>query len=315
MKRFGVMLIAGLCLFILSGCLCRHDWTEANCTTEKTCSLCGKIEGEPLGHSWVEATCEFPKTCSVCSATEGQPLAHSEAERYSSVDYVTLSAERQVYCSDCGQTLSAEEVVLDALHDETCFYFDSRSFLERYTAVAEILQFESCDFIEIEEETTKDVLTLEYNGSRFGRTKVKGGEDYRVRVRFTFYGLDESGGEDALPRCTRIAVTLASSTTVGDPFSDAPAPVTEEEEAILNEERSKVNSVMLNAMILRNVCVTLMTCDPTLEAVLPRDASADLLLGLMDPGEDDTIVHNNAVHNNIRYYINEDRELVIEVAS
>ena len=53
---------------------CEHNWTDATCTTPKTCSVCGAIEGEALGHSWVDATYEAPKTCSVCGATEGEPL-------------------------------------------------------------------------------------------------------------------------------------------------------------------------------------------------------------------------------------------------
>ena len=340
MRHIRSLVTFMLCLFTLTGCACKHQWTDATCVTPKTCMLCEETEGEPAGHSWVDATCEFPKCCSACSATEGepaghswvdatcefpkhcsacsategQPLPHSEATRYGPIDYVTCSTQRQVYCSICDQTLSAEDVILDALHDGECFFFDSQSFLERYSAVAEKCGFESCDFIVIDEEITKDVLALEYNGGRVGNVRIAGGEDYRIRVRFTFYGLDESGGKDGLSRCTRIAVTLASSATVGDPYSDAPDPVTEEEEAILDEERAKVNAVMLNFMIWRNVCVTLMTCDPTLEAKFPETALQDLLLTLLDTDEDDTVVNNSAVHNNIHYYINENRELVIEVA-
>jgi DNA-directed RNA polymerase subunit RPC12/RpoP len=29
---------------------CEHEWLDATCTTPKTCSLCGKTEGEALGH-------------------------------------------------------------------------------------------------------------------------------------------------------------------------------------------------------------------------------------------------------------------------
>lgn len=56
-------------------CACKHEhvWTEATCTTPKTCSACGETEGEPLGHSWKEATYNAPKTCTVCGATEGEP--------------------------------------------------------------------------------------------------------------------------------------------------------------------------------------------------------------------------------------------------
>lgn len=54
-----------------------HTWTDATCTTPKTCSVCGATEGSALGHTWIAATCTTPKTCSVCSATEGDSLGHS----------------------------------------------------------------------------------------------------------------------------------------------------------------------------------------------------------------------------------------------
>lgn len=55
-----------------------HDWTAANCTTAKTCSICGKTEGSALGHDWAAATCTTPKTCkrTGCTATDGSPLGH-----------------------------------------------------------------------------------------------------------------------------------------------------------------------------------------------------------------------------------------------
>lgn len=55
-----------------------HDWTAANCTTAKTCSICGKAEGSALGHDWADATCTAPKTCkrTGCTATDGSPLGH-----------------------------------------------------------------------------------------------------------------------------------------------------------------------------------------------------------------------------------------------
>lgn len=55
-----------------------HDWTAANCTTAKTCSICGKTEGSALGHDWADATCTAPKTCkrTGCTATDGSPFGH-----------------------------------------------------------------------------------------------------------------------------------------------------------------------------------------------------------------------------------------------
>lgn len=58
-----------------------HDWTAANCTTAKACSICGKTEGSALGHDWADATCTAPKTCkrTGCTATDGSPLGHEWA--------------------------------------------------------------------------------------------------------------------------------------------------------------------------------------------------------------------------------------------
>lgn len=56
-----------------------HNWTAANCTTAKACSICGKTEGSALGHDWADATCTTPKTCkrTGCTATDGSPLGHN----------------------------------------------------------------------------------------------------------------------------------------------------------------------------------------------------------------------------------------------
>ena len=56
---------------------CAHTWTDATCSTPKTCSLCNATEGDALGHTWVDATCKAPKTCSVCEITEGSASDHN----------------------------------------------------------------------------------------------------------------------------------------------------------------------------------------------------------------------------------------------
>ena len=58
-----------------------HNWTAANCTTAKTCSICDKTEGSALGHDWADATCTAPKTCkrTGCTATDGSSLGHEWA--------------------------------------------------------------------------------------------------------------------------------------------------------------------------------------------------------------------------------------------
>lgn len=74
----GVIILA-VVVFVLSSYKCQifgHKWTEATCTSPKTCSHCDSTEGDPVGHKWTVATCDEPKTCSVCKITEGATLSH-----------------------------------------------------------------------------------------------------------------------------------------------------------------------------------------------------------------------------------------------
>ena len=95
-KRLAVFLIC-LTVFVLCGCCLSHEWQEATCTEPKTCSKCGKTEGEALGHIWEEATCVKPKTCSVCGEIEGEALGHQASP--------ATCIEASV-CSICGETVA-----------------------------------------------------------------------------------------------------------------------------------------------------------------------------------------------------------------
>ena len=76
MKKTTLLLLLFCLVFTLTACSCEHEWQDATCEVPKTCSLCQKTEGEPLGHSWQEATCETARSCSACGLTEGTPLGH-----------------------------------------------------------------------------------------------------------------------------------------------------------------------------------------------------------------------------------------------
>jgi len=72
-----------------------HTWTDATCTTAKTCSVCGATEGEANGHTWTDATCTTAKTCSVCGATEGEANGHT---------WTAATCTTAKTCSVCGAT-------------------------------------------------------------------------------------------------------------------------------------------------------------------------------------------------------------------
>ena len=56
--------------------------TETGLTNGAKCDVCGNVTLERkeipmIAHTWNDATCEAPKTCSVCGKTEGEALAHT----------------------------------------------------------------------------------------------------------------------------------------------------------------------------------------------------------------------------------------------
>ena len=79
-----------------------HNWTAANCTTAKTCSICSKTEGSALSHDWADATCTAPKTCkrTSCTATDGSPLGHEWA-----TDWTTDNNQHWHKCNRTGCTV------------------------------------------------------------------------------------------------------------------------------------------------------------------------------------------------------------------
>ena len=139
-----------LCMILLAGCSCQHEWleatctdakhctkcdaaegdalghtwTEANCTTAKTCSRCGLTEGEAPGHSWLEATCTDAKTCSVCAATEGQPLAHTwegEATLYTAFKRLEELGYIASYWGSSGAGARRRYYTITAAGRDACF--------------------------------------------------------------------------------------------------------------------------------------------------------------------------------------------------
>lgn len=82
MKKIISVFFIFVVLLCLSSCGHQHNWIDATCTSPKTCSECGKTEGEALGHNWIDATYDAPKTCSRCGKTEGSALKSSWEKEY-----------------------------------------------------------------------------------------------------------------------------------------------------------------------------------------------------------------------------------------
>ncbi len=71
---------------------CSHKWTDATCTTVKTCSLCGETEGELLDHKWEGGSCTESKTCALCGAKDGVTPGHT---------WVDATCDEAKHCSVC----------------------------------------------------------------------------------------------------------------------------------------------------------------------------------------------------------------------
>lgn len=100
MKIFSKLLFVFLLSTILfSGCsMHEHEWSEATCTTLKTCNICDATEGELLSHTFKPATCSNPKTCEVCGKTDGDALGHDNSN-------VTCTTDAP--CIRCNQIINA----------------------------------------------------------------------------------------------------------------------------------------------------------------------------------------------------------------
>ena len=82
-------------LLIFNGVICFHEWSDATCTSPKTCAVCGKTKGEAIPHDWIDATCTSPKICAVCGETEGEAIPH---------DWIDATCTSPKTCAVCSRT-------------------------------------------------------------------------------------------------------------------------------------------------------------------------------------------------------------------
>lgn len=86
MKKAALIFCMIFTISVLTGC-CDHEWEEATCTEPETCTLCGKIQGEPLGHDeydwsdwYIDATdCVYKRTkwCDRCESFSSEEIGDS----------------------------------------------------------------------------------------------------------------------------------------------------------------------------------------------------------------------------------------------
>lgn len=82
-----------------------HKWADATCTEEAVCTICKKVNKEPLGHKWIDATCTVPQTCERCKITEGKSLGHELGNWIIEIPATCgTDGKETAICSRCSQT-------------------------------------------------------------------------------------------------------------------------------------------------------------------------------------------------------------------
>ena len=166
-KKTIIMIVLVGIVFLIAGAIALyieyHSWKDATCTKPRTCSICGKTEGEALGHKWSEATCTEPQTCSVCKETKGEELGH-DPDTWSTIIDATCTAvgEKEATCKRCGKSLVEEIPMIDHTPGEWTVTKDYK--INRDGTVTPGTQAVSCTVCNTELET-KD-YTIELTNSQ-----------------------------------------------------------------------------------------------------------------------------------------------------
>lgn len=74
-----------------------HDWAEATCAAPEICNNCGIVkDGSTIGsHKWKAATCNEPKTCTICGEKENPDV-------FGDHDWQEATCHTNKTCNSCG---------------------------------------------------------------------------------------------------------------------------------------------------------------------------------------------------------------------
>ena len=119
MRRFlTFILVLAIAVVALAGCDLINQIIPGGCTEhvdengDRVCDKCGDSIGSSHIHSWAGANCTSPRTCSICGATQGEALGHAE-EGLDGKDATCTSTglTEGTKCSVCGEILEAQEEI------------------------------------------------------------------------------------------------------------------------------------------------------------------------------------------------------------
>ena len=166
-KKWLALLLVLVCLLVLAGCECEHNWTAPDCVNPERCTKCGEYGGPPLGHTWIDPTCEDPAICSVCGKEDAEPLGHKAGQWVETLDVTALMIHKEQPCLRCGEVLDSADEQIPSLVNGTNYLFTPEEFIsiinDVYTKLSVDLQAE----MTVDEEG-KLIGLVTRDGERFG---------------------------------------------------------------------------------------------------------------------------------------------------
>lgn len=128
-KKWLVLFLVAVCLLVLAGCECEHEWTAPDCVNPERCAKCGEYGAAPLGHTWIDPTCEDPAICSVCGKQDAEPLGHKAGQWVETLDVAALTIHKEQPCLRCGEALDSVDEQISSLVNDSNYLFTPEEFV------------------------------------------------------------------------------------------------------------------------------------------------------------------------------------------
>lgn len=206
-KRWLVLLLAVVCLLVLAGCECEHDFTAPDCVNPERCTKCGEYGGPPLGHTWIDPTCDDPAICSVCGKQDSEPLGHKAGEWVQVLDVANLEIIDEQSCLRCGKVLDAVRKQIPSLVSGTNYLFTPEEYITILNDIYAQLSMDLQAEMTVDEEG-KLIGLVTRDGEMFGEvmfaaydgvmTEGRAKERTVAQVTITFAHANLNNGADSV---------------------------------------------------------------------------------------------------------------------
>lgn len=94
-RNLLVLFISLLAIFAFTSCKkeCKHEFSDATCTSPKVCKLCDKKEGEALGHTYENGICT---RCQAMDEKQSAAIINTAAQRTDEAGYTLVQTQKSI---------------------------------------------------------------------------------------------------------------------------------------------------------------------------------------------------------------------------